>query len=145
MEWGFIYVRGLSHFSAVAQHHLIGTLLGFLEFLKELLMNLSRVSKATRTLQPHSDYLSAPKFSYPITLIVSLAQNAKNPIGMDVIGGKGIKIPSRPKAMAVAPTLVVSTIVPDCILCRHRHRCKSLQGCQASAHMKLTGLSRRYT
>jgi tyrosine-specific transport protein len=30
---------------------LTGTLLGFLEFLKEQLKNLSRVSKATRTLQ----------------------------------------------------------------------------------------------
>ncbi|KAG6760356.1 hypothetical protein POTOM_036872 [Populus tomentosa] len=65
---------------------LIGTLLGFLEFLKEQLKNLSRVSKATRTLQ--------------------------EPIGLGEWWERN-KITFTAKAMAVAPTLVVSTIVPD--------------------------------
>lgn len=103
---------------------LTGTLLGFLEFLKEQLKNLSRVSKATRTLQvtfffpllilPHSDYLSA-QVLLSITLIISLAQNAKilqEPIGLGEWWERN-KISFTAKAMAVAPTLVVSTIVPD--------------------------------
>ncbi|KAG6758489.1 hypothetical protein POTOM_038842 [Populus tomentosa] len=60
---------------------LIGTLLGFLEFLKEQLKNLSRVSKATRTLQ--GEWWERNKINFTA------------------------------KALAVAPTLVVSTIVPD--------------------------------
>ncbi|KAH8479499.1 hypothetical protein H0E87_031312, partial [Populus deltoides] len=103
---------------------LIGTLLGFLEFLKEQLKNLSRVSKATRTLQvtfffpflilPQSDYLSA-QVLLSITLIISLAQIAKilqEPIGLGEWWERN-KISFTAKAMAVAPTLVVSTIVPD--------------------------------
>ncbi|KAJ6357920.1 hypothetical protein OIU78_005701 [Salix suchowensis] len=65
---------------------LIGTLLGFLEFFKEQLKNLSRDSKATRTLQ--------------------------EPIGMGGWWARN-KISFTAMAMAVAPTLVVSTIVPD--------------------------------
>ncbi|XP_011040994.1 PREDICTED: uncharacterized protein LOC105137094 isoform X3 [Populus euphratica] len=65
---------------------LIGTLLGFLEFFKEQLKNLSRDSKATRTLQ--------------------------EPIGLGEWWERN-KISFTAKAMAVAPTLVVSTIVPD--------------------------------
>ncbi|KAL9388564.1 hypothetical protein Peur_017169 [Populus x canadensis] len=68
---------------------LIGTLLGFLEFLKEQLKNLSRVSKATRTLQI-----------------------LQEPIGFGEWWERN-KISFTAKAMAVAPTLVVSTIVPD--------------------------------
>ncbi|KAJ6772956.1 TRYPTOPHAN/TYROSINE PERMEASE [Salix koriyanagi] len=65
---------------------LIGTLLGFLEFFKEQLKNFSRDSKPTRTLQ--------------------------EPIGMGGWWARN-KISFTAMAMAVAPTLVVSTIVPD--------------------------------
>ncbi|KAJ6772957.1 hypothetical protein OIU74_019055 [Salix koriyanagi] len=107
---------------------LIGTLLGFLEFFKEQLKNFSRDSKPTRTLQvnvflpprfltlPHSGYLPAQVLlSIKSSLIRSVEQNAKilqEPIGMGGWWARN-KISFTAMAMAVAPTLVVSTIVPD--------------------------------
>lgn len=122
MEWGFIYGRGLltSCSSNIIDWHaawLLGVLQGATEEpLKgfESYTNITGYIFFPFLILPHSDYLSA-QVLLSITLIISLAQNAKilqEPIGLGEWWERN-KISFTAKAMAVAPTLVVSTIVPD--------------------------------